>query len=121
MQEGYPYQQERGFDVTEKAAQNEGTGKFTKMGMGLGIMTGIGGPIGSAVNGAFAGISQQPPAAAGQKFCDQCGTELTPDAAFCDNCGAPQSTQDCCGNCGFVFLKPGKFCPKYGTRRNGHE
>lgn len=33
--EGYDYRQERSFDVTEKAAQNEGTGDFSNLGIGL--------------------------------------------------------------------------------------
>ena len=34
--EGYTYQQERGFDVAEHAAQNEGVGEFSTIGIGLG-------------------------------------------------------------------------------------
>lgn len=65
-QEGYTYAQERGFDVAEKAAQNEAVGQFTNMGVGLGTIAGVGGAIGSAVgnvvNGAFDAAAQ--PAAA---------------------------------------------------------
>ena len=39
--EGYTYQQERGFDVAEKIAQNEGAGNFSSAGIGLGMMAGI--------------------------------------------------------------------------------
>ena len=124
MQEGYTYQQERGFDVAEKAAQNEAMGEFTNMGVGLGMMTGVGGAVGDMVGGAvadaFAGISAPTqPSAAANKFCDQCGAALTPGAAFCDECGAPQATPDTCANCGFRFLKSGKFCPKCGAKREG--
>lgn len=56
-QEGYTYQQERGFDVAEKVARNEAVGQFTNMGIGLGTMAGVGGAVGgvvgSAVNGAM--------------------------------------------------------------------
>lgn len=52
IQEGYTYQQERGFDVAEQAAQNEGIGEFTNMGIGFGVMSGIGGTVGGAVGGA---------------------------------------------------------------------
>ena len=120
--EGYTYQQERGFDVAERAAQNEGVGEFTNMGIGLGVMSGIGGTVGGmvggAVNDAFAGVAVQPQAI-GNAFCDNCGAKLTPGAAFCDECGAPQSSPDTCSNCGFKFIKPGKFCPKCGTKREG--
>ncbi len=120
-QEGYTYAQERGFDVAEKVAQNEAVGQFTNMGVGLGTMAGVGGAVGGivggAINGAISGTNsspKEPPIV--NKFCDQCGAELTPGAAFCDNCGAAQNT-DCCSNCGFKFIKLGKFCPKCGAKR----
>lgn len=122
MQEGYTYQQERGFDVAQDAARNEAAGQFSNMGIGLGMMAGVGGTVGGMVGGvvsdAFAGITAQPQATA-NRFCDQCGAELTPGAAFCDECGAPQATPDTCAKCGFKFTKPGKFCPKCGTKREG--
>lgn len=40
-QEGYTYQQERGFEVAEKVAENEAVGQFTNMGVGLGTMAGV--------------------------------------------------------------------------------
>ena len=48
-QEGYTYQQERGFDVAEKVAQNEAVGEFTNMGVGFGTMAGVGGAVGGMV------------------------------------------------------------------------
>lgn len=119
-QEGYTYQQERGFDVAQDAAKNEAAGQFSNMGIGLGMMAGVGGTVGSMVGGAvseaFAGMNAQPQAV-GNCFCDQCGAELTPDARFCDECGAPQVPADTCLKCGFKFIKSGKFCPKCGARR----
>ena len=50
-QEGYTYQAERGFDVAEKVAQNEGTGNFSNMGIGLGMMGGVAGGMGAVVAG----------------------------------------------------------------------
>lgn len=124
MQEGYTYQQERGYDVAEKAAQNEGIGEFSNMGIGLGMMTGVGGAVGGMVGGAvseaFTGMGTAPQQhATANRFCDQCGAELTPGAAFCDECGAAQASPDTCAKCGFKFIKPGKFCPKCGTKREG--
>ena len=122
-QEGYTYQQERGFDVAQDVAKNEAVGQFTNMGVGFGTMAGVGGAVGGivggAINGAFSGItdSQTPANNVSNMYCDQCGAELTPGAAFCDNCGAPQSLPDTCKKCGFKFIKPGKFCPKCGTSR----
>lgn len=48
-QEGYTYQQERGFDVAEKVADNEAIGEFTNMGVGFGTMAGVGGAVGGMV------------------------------------------------------------------------
>ena len=63
-QEGYTYQQERGFEVAEKVAENEAVGQFTNMGVGLGTMAGVGGAVGSvvgnAVNGAMNTVTEQP-------------------------------------------------------------
>lgn len=118
-QEGYTYQQERGFAVAEKVAENEAVGQFTNMGVGLGTMAGVGGAVGgvvgSAVTGAFAGAAQPAETA----FCDNCGAKLPPGAAFCDSCGAPVASPARCAQCGYVFERPGKFCPKCGARREG--
>lgn len=66
-QEGYTYQQERGFDVAERVAENEAVGQFTNMGVGLGTMAGVGGAVGSvvgnAVNGAMNAAQTEQPAA----------------------------------------------------------
>jgi len=50
-QEGYTYQNERGFDVAEKVAQNEAVGNFTNTGIGLGMMGGMAGGIAPMVAG----------------------------------------------------------------------
>ena len=103
--EGYTYQQERGFDVAERAASNEGVGEFSSMGIGLGMMAGVGSPVGNAVGGAvseamghtFPGSggftpyesSQGDPntAAASSKFCPECGRAFQPNDKFCPECG----------------------------------
>ena len=53
--EGYTYQQERGFEVAERVAQNEGIGNFSTAGIGLGMMGGIAGGLGGPVAGIVAG------------------------------------------------------------------
>lgn len=87
------------------------------MGIGLGMMSGIGGTIGGVVHEAVGGAFADAGATSPNHFCDQCGAELTPGAAFCDNCGAPQNPLGVCAKCGFKFIKPGKFCPKCGMKR----
>lgn len=63
-QEGYTYQQGRGFDVAQDVAQNEAVGQFTNMGVGFGTMAGVGGAVGgvvgSAVNNAFESVNNPP-------------------------------------------------------------
>ena len=116
--EGYSYQQERGFDVAEKLAANEGAGNFSSAGIGLGMMTGIGGSVGNTIGTAFTtavnGINKSDV----NQFCDNCGAKLMPGAAFCDECGTPVGgSQNSCLKCGFVFERSGKFCPKCGSKR----
>ena len=125
-QEGYTYQQERGFDVAQDAARNEGAGQFTNMGIGLGMMAGVGGGIanmvGGAVNTALGSVNTQPAGTGAPEcssaFCENCGAKLTDGAAFCDECGTKVAVPDnVCQNCGYQFERQGKFCPKCGAKR----
>lgn len=124
-QEGYTYQQERGFDVAERVAANEAVGGFTNMGIGFGTMAGVGGAVGGMVGGmmndVMGGIQNPQPTHTDNTFCDNCGAQLTPGAAFCDECGTPQGSTDVCSGCGFKFIKPGKFCPKCGRKREAQQ
>lgn len=119
--EGYTYQQERGFDVAEKIAQNEGAGNFSSAGIGLGMMAGIGGTVGSAVNKTFNtaidGMTEQH--VMQTMFCDNCGAKLTPDMDFCEECGMQVITKPSCSKCGYIYERLGKFCPKCGMKREG--
>ncbi len=121
-QEGYTYQQERGFDVAERVAENEAVGQFTNMGVGLGTMAGVGGAVGGVVGGAIQGAfaeTQQPPQGPAARFCENCGASVQPGTAFCESCGAPVGAKPACSQCGYVFERPGKFCPKCGAKREG--
>lgn len=113
--EGYTYQQERGFDVAEKVAQNKGVGNFSNMGIGLGIMSGMSGNVGGMVNDAFSGLKFSNEST--NVFCENCGARLSPDSRFCEECGKPQEPSQFCLNCGYKFLRQGKFCPKCGEKR----
>ena len=122
VQEGYTYQQERGFDVATEIARNEAVGQFTNMGVGFGTMAGVGGAVGGMVgtmmNDAM-NIAQTPATPVAAKvFCENCGAQVSAGSAFCDECGTPVPVDDSkCANCGYVFERPGKFCPKCGTKR----
>ena len=130
--EGYTYQAERGFDVMQTAASNEGmSSTFMGAGMGLGMGVGLGGAFGAGMAGVAQSTvgqmnqtMQQPmqqqggsscpkcgaPVMAGAKFCGNCGNQL---GAVCVHCGAPiMPGMKFCGNCG----KPQTLaCPKCGA------
>ena len=117
-QEGYTYQQERGFDVATEVARNEAVGQFTSLGVGLGTMAGVGGAIagtvGGAMNDALTQVNTQ------QDKCAKCGTVLPANAKFCLECGekvAPALPDNmiACPECGNVVAK-GKFCPECGHK-----
>lgn len=120
-QEGYTYQQERGFDVASEVARNEAVGQMTNLGVGLGTMAGVGGIVGGVVGNAVGDAlnnATQTKTEMGEAFCDNCGAKLVPGSAFCDECGtAVPKANDICANCGYKFERPGKFCPKCGTKR----
>lgn len=120
-QEGYTYQQERGFDVASEVARNEAVGQMTNLGVGLGTMAGVGGVVGGVVGNAVGDAlnnATQTKTEMGEAFCDNCGAKLVPGSAFCEECGtAVPKANDTCTNCGYKFERPGKFCPKCGTKR----
>ena len=126
-QEGYTYQQERGFDVAQEVARNEAVGQFTNMGVGFGTMAGVGGAVGGMVGGMMndtmnAAMNPERQTVVQQAsggFCENCGAKLLPGAAFCEECGTPVADNSICKNCGYTFERPGKFCPKCGTKREG--
>ena len=119
-QEGYTYQQERGFDVAEKVAQNEAVGELTNLGVGFGTMAGVGGAVGGMVGNMMQdamGTAAAPVRKA--VFCENCGAKLAPGMGFCDECGTAVVDKNTCRTCGYQFERPGKFCPKCGTKREG--
>ena len=120
--EGYTYQQERGFNVAEHLAQNEGVGNFSSAGIGLGMMAGVGGTVGSALSGmftdSFSGVQEQGSQIPENQFCEECGAKIIPGMTFCDMCGHPVLNTNCCHNCGYIFKRPGRFCPKCGMKRD---
>lgn len=63
--ENYTYQEERGFNVAEKVADNDSVGQFSNLGVGLGVMAGVSGVMGSTMAGVVGGAMQS---AAGQPY-----------------------------------------------------
>lgn len=115
-QEGYTYQQERGFDVAEKASQNEAVGQYTNVGIGLGTMAAMGSSIGSVVGNAAgkAFNSIKHPVENAVIHCVSCGAVLPANSKFCMECGTAQSRK--CPNCGTEVPIGGKFCLECGLK-----
>lgn len=126
-QEGYTYQQERGFDVASLVAQNDAVAQFSNVGIGLGTMVGMGGAIGSsignAVSGAMGSVHSQEQSVtptSNVRKCEKCGAPLPENAKFCFECGEkvkppiPEGMM-LCPECGSVVSK-GKFCIECGHK-----
>lgn len=93
--EGYTYHQERSFDVAEKVASNEAVGEFANAGIGMGVIAGVGGPIGSTVSTAMTEAirpidsRESSPVQQGARaaFCPNCGKAFSESDLFCSRCG----------------------------------
>ncbi len=118
--EGYTYQQEKGFEVAKEVASNESVGQFSNVGIGMGMLTGVGGEIGKTVGAVTSDAMQSTvgtPTQIQKRFCTNCGHELSPESMFCEQCGTKVQIADTCRNCGYTFTNDANFCPKCGTRR----
>lgn len=115
-QEGYTYQQERGFDVAEKIAENEAVGQFTNMGVGLGTMAGVGGAVGTMVGGVVNTAMNEVGQSSEKIKCTKCSTLLPMGAKFCFSCGEKVTMADMmvCPKCGKT-TPTGKFCIECGS------
>lgn len=116
--EGYTYAQERGFDVAESFANNEGGGNMANLGIGLGVMTGVGGTVGGIVSDSIGGIVT-PAKPQSTIKCGNCGKEVPENAKFCLECGSKievvAENKVVCPKCGKKIAK-GKFCMECGAK-----
>jgi len=140
--EGYSYQQEQGYEVAKRIADNEAVGSFTNIGTGLGLMAGVGGAIGSTVGGMVgqtmgqiktgkvetaentpqptpAPVNAPVPAPTTDSVADTipcagCGTVIPRKSKFCPECGSPQKR--ICANCGTEAVGQAKFCLECGQK-----
>lgn len=110
--EGYSYQEERGYDVASKLAQNEGAGNFSSAGIGMGIMSSIGSTVNNTFGSAINNINSNQ-----TQFCESCGNKLEIGQQFCDNCGNKIISDVKCEFCGYTLKKHGKYCPNCGKER----
>ena len=105
----FSYQQDRSFDVLEKAAQDLGAG-----GAAAGI--GVGAALGSVLSGMVK-EAVRPSAGTGQGagFCVGCGSALSPGDAFCSKCGKQVKEEEPrCPRCGAPIQTGSRFCGKCG-------
>lgn len=118
---GYSYQQERAFNVLDKAASNEGTASsIMGAGMGLGMGVNMGNAFGTAMSGAMGTISPgMQPQNQAVIICSSCGEEVPAGSKFCLKCGAkieePKKDSITCPKCG-ATVPNGKFCLECGAR-----
>ncbi|MGN0621565.1 MAG: SPFH domain-containing protein [Porcipelethomonas sp.] len=119
---GYSYQQERAFDVLDRAAANEGSSSdIMGIGMGLGMGVNIGGAIGGTMSNAMTNINtDMQPKETGFITCDSCGKKLPAGSKFCADCGTKVEAKTneetiTCPECGAVVCK-GKFCLECGAK-----
>lgn len=111
--EGYSYQQERGYDVAEKVAANEGSGNFSSAGIGIGMMAGIG----NAVNNSIGGTLNDSMPQVQKSFCSNCGSQISLGEKFCSTCGNPIVSNNVCPYCKQTIRENSKFCPYCGKEQ----
>ncbi|MCD8083511.1 MAG: SPFH domain-containing protein [Clostridiales bacterium] len=124
---GYDYQQERAFNVLDKAAANEGVAaNIMGAGMGLGMGVNLGNTFGGVMSGAMSNVPQSvqksPAESQAQSLikCKSCGALVSGSGKFCPECGSkiemplPDGMVKC-PKCGEV-VPDGKFCLECGAR-----
>lgn len=117
--EGFSYQQERAFDVAGKVASNEGIGNFFNAGIGLGMMTGVGGGMGAVVANITANAMNPimgVPQAAGDGFATQKG--MPPMINLKEDASAIQNEAErvfYCDHCGSTLARGATFCDECGV------
>lgn len=126
---GYDYQQERAFNVLDRAAANEGsTADIMGAGMGLGMGINLGNVLGGTMGGAMMNVqpNMQPVipvqnnAVSKEIKCTVCGASIPENAKFCLECGTkvelPKAVaMKICPQCG-ACVPDGKFCLECGNK-----
>ena len=115
-QEGYTYQQERGFDVARDLAKNDAKGQFTNLGIGLGTMAGVGVGMSHIVNDALNNANSNNISQNNATTCKKCGSAIPANSKFCLNCGEKISYKFNCPQCGKELIDGAKFCPECGAK-----
>lgn len=110
--EGYSYQEEKSYEIGKEVAKNEAVGQYTNLGVGLGMISGIGGTVGDKVSKTVTGAFTS-----SNNVCPKCSTENKAGSKFCKKCGNTLiTTSDFCTNCGSKLDNDSEFCPKCGKK-----
>ncbi|MGL5675512.1 MAG: SPFH domain-containing protein [Cellulosilyticaceae bacterium] len=133
----------RQLDIMEKSTENEGLNAMIQNGMGLGMGLHVGGAfaqgmanniqqanqsaagqqvatagVGAALGDALG--NQTPPNTKGGRQCQNCGTTVSENAKFCNECGTKieviQPKNKFCTECGTQLDANAKFCNECGTK-----
>ena len=121
MLEGYTYQQEKAFGVADRIAENDAVAQMGNIGIGMGMMTGVGGVIGNTVGGILSDTmtpvteNTSPMNCNTGGFCPHCGNRYNVGALFCEKCGT-KLTKKTCPQCGNELSDGALFCSKCGTK-----
>ncbi len=119
---GYDYQQERTFDILNRAAANEGVSSdIMGAGLGLGMGANLGGMIHNAMGNVVPNVqmARQPVGETVVK-CSNCGSEMPEGAKFCLECGQKaeepkKEIKITCPNCK-AAVPEAKFCLECGYK-----
>ncbi len=119
---GYDYQQERTFDILNRAAANEGVSSdIMGAGLGLGMGANLGGMIHNAMGNVVPNVqmARQPVGETVVK-CSNCGSEMPEGAKFCLECGQKaeepkKENKITCPNCK-AAVPEAKFCLECGYK-----
>ncbi len=122
---GYDYQQERAFDVLDRAASNEGSASnIMGAGMGLGMGLNLGDVFGATMAGSMANVrpnmqQNNPTSKQIETSCPSCGESIPENSKFCLKCGTkielPENNSIECPKCG-ATIPNGKFCLECGAK-----
>ena len=120
MMEGFTYQQEKAFGVAERIAENDAVAQMGNIGIGMGMMTGVGGVLGNTVGGilndSIAPATEKMSSANNNGgFCPHCGNRYNAGALFCEKCGT-KLTKNTCPHCGNELSDGALFCSRCGTK-----
>ncbi|CCV66083.1 Antifreeze protein type I [Paracholeplasma brassicae] len=109
------YRTSRGFDVLEKAADNESqAGGIASMGLGLGVGVGVGTNVGKIASDSLSNTNPSHTPSIKNKPCISCHKLIEEDDVFCPECGTKQELK--CSKCNQNLKPTDRFCPSCGQK-----